>query len=218
MGNTPSAPPPPQPWPWPSQPAPSVNQPPLVINLTVATSKTCSGCVVDAGAGTSSSAITLTRNVLPAIAANRKPVLPPSNLPRTGGTPEHFNGPPDNEWCKGGCWYTPPYPSNASNGKPATTLSASANPPTLLSNKDEHWKNNGTDYADEYRGQKAEETAVINSLTLAASAIIANRMWNPSDDPKDPLGSQAINHKNYGALTKLFLKPTLPFAVNYSGM
>jgi len=141
-------------------------------------------------------------------------------LPKTGGDPVHFNGPIDNEWCNGGCYYTPPYPSNTSNGgrTPATTLSANANPPTLLSDASEHWKNNGTDYENEYKQQQSRETALVNSLNAAAALIKANRMWNPSDDRTDPLGSYAINYKNYGALTKLFLKPTLPFSVNYSGM
>jgi len=42
------------------------------------------------------------------------------------------------------------------------------------------------------------------------------RMWNPSDDPDYDDGSQAINYQNHGALTKLFLKPTLPFNVTFS--
>jgi hypothetical protein len=41
-------------------------------------------------------------------------------------------------------------------------------------------------------------------------------MWNPSDDPGDANGSQAVNYDNHGALTKLFLKPTLPFNVTFS--
>lgn len=220
MGNKPSstpAPAPPPPPPPPPPPAPAVattfTQPtPPNINLTVSTSKNCAGCAVGSGAGTSSSAITLTRNVLPAISANRKPVIPPSNLPKTGD--EGHTGDPGNSSCSGGCYYSPPFPSN----DPKTTVSATASPPTVLSDMATAWQNNGTDYRNKYNAQKRSEEEMIQRLTLAASMIKANRMWNPSDDPKDPLGSYAINYKNYGALTKLYLRPTLPFTVNYSGI
>jgi hypothetical protein len=41
-------------------------------------------------------------------------------------------------------------------------------------------------------------------------------LWNPSDDPDDANGSIAVNYENHGALTKLYLKPTLPFTVTFS--
>lgn len=41
------------------------------------------------------------------------------------------------------------------------------------------------------------------------------RIWNPSDDPDDIDGSQAINYTNHGALTKLYLKPTIPFQITF---
>lgn len=41
------------------------------------------------------------------------------------------------------------------------------------------------------------------------------RIWNPSDDPTDINGSQSINYKNHGALTKLYLKPTIPFNITF---
>lgn len=221
------------PWPWwwapppPPPPPPADDKPTSFtggkspnINLMLTGSKNCAGCSVGAGAGTSSSAITLTRNVLPMISANRKVNLPPSNLPATGGSPEHFNGPLDNEWCNGGCWYTPKFPSNTSNGgkTPGTDKSATADPPTVLSNRNEEWKNNGTDYKNHYDAQKREEDQLIRKLKLAVSTIKSNRIWNPSDERTEPLGSYAINYNNHGALTKLFMRPTLPFSINYYGM
>jgi hypothetical protein len=42
------------------------------------------------------------------------------------------------------------------------------------------------------------------------------RMWNPSDDPTDAAGAIALNYQTHGALTKLYLKPTLPFNLTFS--
>jgi hypothetical protein len=42
------------------------------------------------------------------------------------------------------------------------------------------------------------------------------RMWNPSDEPSDAQGSIALNYETHGALTKLYLKPTLPFNLTFS--
>jgi hypothetical protein len=42
------------------------------------------------------------------------------------------------------------------------------------------------------------------------------RMWNSSDDPTDGEGSIALNYETHGALTKLYLKPTLPFNLTFS--
>jgi len=41
-------------------------------------------------------------------------------------------------------------------------------------------------------------------------------MWNPSET-NGPEGAVAINYKTHGALTKVFLKPTIPFSISYSG-
>jgi len=42
------------------------------------------------------------------------------------------------------------------------------------------------------------------------------RMWNPSDSPTDGEGAIALNYETHGALTKLYLKPTLPFNLTFS--
>jgi hypothetical protein len=155
------------------------------------------------------------------ISSNTKVKLPPSNLPNppfasTPANPRglHF-GPKGNVNCAGGCYYSPKFPSN---GDKKTDKSATADPPTVLSNRDEVWRNNASDYVSMYDAQLAEEEDLINTLKSTASIIKSNRIWNPSDDVKDPLGSYAINYNNHGALTKLFMKPTLPFSINYYGM
>lgn len=180
----------------------------LNINLTAATTPACIGCLVGSDSGTSSSAITLTRNVL-----GKQPGIvsyPPSNLPET----DTGMGPPGNPGCGGGCYYTPPHSSNGRDGgkTPATKLSATADPPTLLSDKDEHWKNNGGDYYGEYNAQKADEAAKKKKIDATAASTLSVHIWNPDDE-----ALVELNSKNYGALTKLFMRPTLPFSVNYSG-
>ena len=39
-------------------------------------------------------------------------------------------------------------------------------------------------------------------------------LWNPSETKGDK-GAVAINYKTHGALTKIFLKPTIPFSITY---
>ena len=46
--------------------------------------------------------------------------------------------------------------------------------------------------------------------TAAKTKVVP--IWNPSDEV-----IVNANTRVYGALTKLYLKPTLPFTVNYSG-
>ena len=181
------------------------------VNLTVETSSQCNGCGVGIDNGLTSSAITLTRNILNQIQANIKVVLPPSNLPKTGNSNHTGDlGKPD---CNGGCTYSPPFASN----DPKNTLSAAADPPTLLSDEVSMWRDTGQVYLATYNAQKQREDEMIAKLTSAAANVKANRIWNPSDNPRDLIGSYAINYYNHGALTKLHLKPTLPFTVNYSG-
>jgi hypothetical protein len=108
------------------------------INLTVGTSQDCSMCSVGGGNDVSSSAITLTRNII------GKHILPPV------------------------------YPAN--------TLPA------------------------------AEEEAVKRKIAETAAKTKVVPIWNPSDE-----FIVDANNRHYGVLTKLYLKPTLPFTVNYSG-
>jgi hypothetical protein len=39
-------------------------------------------------------------------------------------------------------------------------------------------------------------------------------LWNPSEKSGSK-GAVAINYKTHGALTKVFLKPTIPFSITY---
>jgi hypothetical protein len=56
-----------------------------------------------------------------------------------------------------------------------------------------------------------------SALTLSRNVLTTTKVWNPFDDRKDVNGSHHINRVTHGGLTKMFLKPTLPFSVNFSG-
>ena len=109
------------------------------INLTVGTSQDCSTCSISGGNDVSSSAITLTRNVI------GKHILPPV------------------------------YPPN--------TLPA------------------------------AEEEAMKKKIADTAAKTKVVPIWNPGDET-----IVNANNTHYGIMTKLYLKPTLPFTVNYSDL
>ena len=76
--------------------------------------------------------------------------------------------------------------------------------------------------------KKSIPRRVIDSPLLVSNSRKANdakasknrqkvvRMWNPSDSPTDAEGAIALNYETHGALTKLYLKPTLPFNLTFS--
>jgi hypothetical protein len=55
-----------------------------------------------------------------------------------------------------------------------------------------------------------------NAAKARANRQKVVRMWNPSDNPTDGDGAIALNYETHGALTKLYLKPTLPFNLTFS--
>jgi hypothetical protein len=59
--------------------------------------------------------------------------------------------------------------------------------------------------------QNAELEANIVKLTNPKLETI---LWNPSEKNGDT-GAVAVNYKSHGALTKVFLKPTIPFSITY---
>jgi hypothetical protein len=66
-----------------------------------------------------------------------------------------------------------------------------------------------------YEQQVEEEKKNLKKWVADSMKYRVVPMWNPSDDPVDKYGSHAINYNNYGSLTKLFLKPTIPFQITY---
>jgi len=110
--------------------------------------------------------------------------------------------------------YVVPYPNN---GDRPTKLSWADG--TLLSDHGNRFvSGNHThqDWENEYQAQKKEEETHKKQWEADNKARIGVRIWNPSDDPLDPTRSIVINHRKFGALTKLFIKPTIPFPISFS--
>jgi hypothetical protein len=90
---------------------------------------------------------------------------------------------------------------------------------TVLSDHGTHrvdGNNTHRDWTNEFLNQYAEEVQHKKDWDAKNAARLQVRIWNPSDDPKDPARSIAINNREFGALTKLFVKPTIPFPVSFS--
>lgn len=173
----------------------------------------------------------LSRDILGKIQSPPLP-YPPSNLPKInkngnenacGAKPEGGYGPPDNPCCNNGCWYIVPYPNRLADGLvetdtgPLTKFTWADG--TVLSDHMAHavrGNNTSTDWTNEYIAQRNLENDHKREWDAKNKARLQVRIWNPSDDPKDPTRSIAINNREFGALTKLFVKPTIPFPVSFS--
>jgi len=61
----------------------------------------------------------------------------------------------------------------------------------------------------------ADDISSASTMTRKMYPTI-QKSWDPKDDPNDSNGSQMINRKTHGGLTKVFLLPSIPFALNLS--
>ena len=221
-GSKPAPQPPPFQWFVPQLPPPYVpppptkfkrGSPPADMSLKISKSADCSGCVFGIDVGVSSSLVTLSRDVLgkiavPATSVSDKWVWDDRVGFEDDGTPKLLQSSSEiGRDCDGiGCRYL------------------RANPTTW----DKKWNENKITPDGYVYELNQHDLQMLFNMDLAAWKAdhqIAKlkktsgkkvRMWNPSDDPDDLGGSQAINNQNYGALTKLFLKPTLPFNVTFA--
>ena len=212
--------------------------PNLSLQIGPGKSTNCLTCAITIDPTLSSATVVLSRDILGKI---QQPALPypPSNLPKvdpSSGTDANGNGkngcgrtggkgygPPGNVCCNNGCWYIVPHPNRRDDGLvesdtgPITKFSWADG--TLLSDHRAHavrGNNTNEDWTSEYLNQLAEEIQHKKDWDAKNAARLQVRIWNPSDDPKDPARSIAINNREFGALTKLFVKPTIPFPVSFS--
>ena len=203
------------PRPFPSPPTQKpFSAPNLKVGIGPGKSTNCAVCALTIDPTISSSTVVLSRDILGKVTAPA-PAYPPSNLAEfvpSANHREYPEGPPDNEWCNGGCLYVPPH--NSHPGPSATTLSWANG--TLLSDDTDAWMNNNVAYANHWRAQQQLESAHKLILDQRNASVKMVRIWNPSDDPTDPGGSIQVNWNNHGALTRLFLKPTIPFTVSFT--
>jgi hypothetical protein len=68
--------------------------------------------------------------------------------------------------------------------------------------------------ANQIKAEAALAAAVRGQASATEESVI---MWNPSET-KGQNGAVAINYKTHGALTKVFLKPTIPFEIGYDSV
>jgi hypothetical protein len=188
---------------------------PVKEALSIRTSGNCNSCKLTVDPTLSSATVVLTRNILGKIRPPGQNTVP-SNLPFAPNAEFKekgfmaLKGAPD---CSGGCWYVPPHPSQGDAGHPKTDKSVAKG--TLLSDADIHWENNSLTYGVTYWNQYVEEQKNRKKFIKEMLKHRVVRIWNPSDDPLDRSGSHAINYENHGALTKLYLKPTIPFQFSF---
>jgi hypothetical protein len=190
--------------------------PPMTEPLTIKNSQSCDACRVIVDPTLSSATVVLSRTVLGKM---RPPGLtaPASNLPfplKPDGSIDYDNLP-----TKGKGWmeripYEVPYNSADGNpDHPKTDKSVAKG--TLLSDRQYYPSLMCGVWNWFYIQQVEEEKKNLKKWVTDSLKYRVVPMWNPSDDPVDKYGSHAINYNNYGALTKLFLKPTIPFQITY---
>jgi hypothetical protein len=186
---------------------------PLEIGLP---SADCSSCDLTVDSTLSSSTVILTRNVLGAI--NIPPIpMPPSNLPRGAKYNGHYHdhGGHRHEYYAqdmfgriisvakdGSTLYSPPYPGSSY--------------PEVLSSAETEQLPNQAAFAKKWVAQVLEEHK--NKQKINAQNALAKKrvyIWNPSEEPWLRGGSHELNWNNHGALTKLYIKPTIPFKVSF---
>lgn len=219
QSSQPSGPPPPPPPP-PYVPPPKqvfTRGKPADMALTVAKSASCRTCAIGIDPGVSSSTVTLTRNIMGQID------VPPPKAPSSKWVWDNSVGIDDDgvpyqvessdelrQRCSGGCTYKVANPAtwgkNISRGGDVDAKG------DLLINAGESERLTIAFQKDLNDWRSDQRIASLRNRNNGKKVY----MWNPSDDPTDGSGSQAINYNNHGALTKLYLKPTLPFNVTFS--
>lgn len=184
------------------------------MKLTVAQSASCPTCAISMDIGISSSTVILTRNIMgsidvaPPTAPSSKWVWDSSVGIGDDGVPYQVETQEElNQRCSNRCSYLVADPTVWGKKRYGQPVDAKGN--TDLEN------------GNFVRELFKEDLSAWRSDQRIASRHTKNNgkkvyMWNPSDDPTDAHGSQAVNYENHGALTKLYLKPTLPFSVTFS--
>jgi hypothetical protein len=232
MGNGPS-----QPAPAPA-PAPAPYVPPTTskferpknstnLALSVKNSSSCDTCKIILDPTLSSSSVTLTRDILGKIPASQK--APSDNwtwdrfVIFQNGVPTLFESNADIDLrCGSRCTYKRADPSafgqtkiKASGCSEETDVGPDGTVVLRLGSAGANRSNVLCHFRDDKIAWEADQKlASRRSQTKSSEKMV--RIWNPSDDPTDPDGSIALNYKNHGALTKLHIKPSIPFKVEFN--
>jgi hypothetical protein len=232
MGNTSS-----QPAPAPA-PAPAPYVPPTTskferpknstnLALSVKNSSSCDTCKIILDPTLSSSSVTLTRDILGKIPASQK--APSDNwtwdrfVIFQNGVPTLFESNADIDLrCGSRCTYKRADPSafgqtkiKATGCNEETDVGGDGTVILKLGSAGANRSNVLCHFRDDKIAWEADQKlASKRSQTKSSEKMV--RIWNPSDDQTDPDGSIALNYKNYGALTKLHIKPSIPFKVEFN--
>ena len=193
--------------------------------LTVAKSASCRTCAIGIDPGVSSSSVILTRNIMgqidvpPPKAPSSKWVWDDSVAIDDDGTPYMVETRDQTlQRCGAGCKYTVANPANWGKKLTVPIASIGSVKVDVEKNGDAVFTENGGIVAIELFRQDLNAWGSDQRIASLHKRNNGKKvyMWNPSDDPTNESGSQAINYNNHGALTKLYLKPTLPFSVTFS--
>jgi hypothetical protein len=180
------------------------------LSLTNKLSKPCLNCDIVIPPGLSSSTVILSRDIIgkqtKTYQVPRKLVVPVEYAAAEWGTIYPFNimvpaDPkrfPDDTNPTEKLSYKSPYPNKKFpevwvDGRPVTSMTHA-----------------------EYRKLIVEEESALiekqEKVNSPSEQIVF--IWNPSEISGDK-GAVAINYRTHGALTKVFLKPTIPFSITY---
>lgn len=230
MGNTSSQPAP--------APAPAQYVPPTTskferptnstsLSLSVKNSSSCDTCKIILDPTLSSSSVTLTRDILGKIPASQKAPSDSWTWDRfvifQNGVPTLFESNADIDLrCGSRCTYKRADPSafgqtkiKATGCNEETDIGPDGTVVLRLGSAGANRSNVLCHFRDDKIAWEADQKlASKRSQTRTSEKMV--RIWNPSDDPTDPDGSIALNYKNYGALTKLHIKPSIPFKVEFN--
>jgi len=214
-GSTPAGPPPLGDYEPPPKRVFRKGTPPEKVTLTIKEAAGCATCTVRTDGGMTISSVMMTRDILgkvdgPAPKASSDDWIWDDAVGfDEKGKPYLVEKDQEiNERCTPSCQYKFANPARIGTGPDGRKVAA---------NGIQELKS-GNEFRDAFKADKDAWSA--NQRAAAAKAAARRqkvvRMWNPSDSPTDPEGAIALNYTTHGALTKLYLKPTLPFNLTFS--
>jgi hypothetical protein len=197
------------------------------LALSIKNSSSCDTCKIILDPTLSSSTVTLTRDILGKINASQKAtsdswvwdkfVIFEKGVPTLFETNEDID-----KRCGSRCSYKRADPSafgqtkiKATGCGEETDVGGDGTVILKLGSAGANRSNVLCHFRDDKNAWEADQKLTVKrSQTNSSDKMV--RIWNPSDDPTDPDGSIALNYTNYGALTKLHIKPSIPFKVEFN--
>jgi hypothetical protein len=188
---------------------------PEKVTLTIREAAGCPTCVIRTDGGMTIASVMMTRDILGKVdgpmpkAASDNWVWDDAVAFNEKGVPELVESNQEiDERCKAKCQYKFANPTMIGQGPSNRKVAGNGI----------QEQNNGTEFRAAFKSDKDAWSANqrANAAKGRANRQKVVRMWNPSDNPTDGDGAIALNYETHGALTKLYLKPTLPFNLTFS--